>query len=88
LSRTGRRVAVGFDNTLDAHVDRIACVDPDSVGSGRCCRCRVTGRHRDTCYICRLFAKELVLKNFVGIPQDQLLERLLELTLYTEENLR
>jgi hypothetical protein len=22
-------------------------------------------------YICRLFAKELVLKNFVGIPQDQ-----------------
>ena len=32
-------------------------------------------------YICRLFAKELVLKNFVGIPQDQLLERLLELTL-------
>ncbi len=39
-------------------------------------------------YICRLFAKELVLKNFVGIAQDQLLERLLELTLYTEENLR
>src|SRR6266508_1475626 len=39
-------------------------------------------------YICRLFAKELVLKNFVGIPQNQLLERLLELTLYTEENLR
>jgi len=39
-------------------------------------------------YICRLFAKELVLKNFVGIPPDQLLERLLELTLYTEENLR
>jgi hypothetical protein len=39
-------------------------------------------------YICRLFGKELVLRNFVGIPQDQLLERLLELTLYTEENLR
>jgi hypothetical protein len=39
-------------------------------------------------YICRLFAKELVLKNFVGIPPEQLLERLLELTLYTEENLR
>ncbi len=39
-------------------------------------------------YVCRLFAKELVLKNFVGIAQDQLLERLLELTLYTEENLR
>jgi hypothetical protein len=39
-------------------------------------------------YICRLFAKELVLKNFGGIAQDELLERLLELTLYTEENLR
>src|SRR5665213_517580 len=39
-------------------------------------------------YICRLFAKELVLKNFIGIPPDQLLERLLELTLYTEEHLR
>ncbi|MGH8674402.1 MAG: ATP-binding protein [Burkholderiales bacterium] len=39
-------------------------------------------------YICRLFAKELVLKNFIGIAPDQLLERLLELTLYTEENLR
>ena len=39
-------------------------------------------------YNCRLFAKKLVLKNFVSIPQDQLLERLLELTLYTEENLR
>jgi hypothetical protein len=39
-------------------------------------------------YICRLFAKELVLKNFMGIPPDQLLERLLELTLYTEEHLR
>ena len=39
-------------------------------------------------YICRLFAKELVLENFIGSPPDQLLERLLELTLYTEENLR
>lgn len=39
-------------------------------------------------YICRLFAKELVLKNFIGIAPEQLLERLLELTLYTEEHLR
>ena len=39
-------------------------------------------------YVCRLFAKELVLKNFVGVPPEQLLERLLELTLYSEENLR
>ena len=39
-------------------------------------------------YICRLFAKEPVLKNFIGIPQEQLLERLLELALYTAGNLR
>jgi hypothetical protein len=39
-------------------------------------------------YICRLYAKELVLRNFVGVPAEQLLERLIELTLYTEENLR
>ncbi|MDQ2916022.1 MAG: hypothetical protein M3R40_02490 [Pseudomonadota bacterium] len=37
-------------------------------------------------YICRLFAKELVLKNFIGIPKEQLLERLLELTLYRGES--
>lgn len=39
-------------------------------------------------YICRLFAKELVVKNFAGVQPDQLLERLVELTLYTEENLK
>lgn len=39
-------------------------------------------------YICRLFAKELVLKNFAGYPADQLLERMLELTLHTEEHLK
>ncbi len=39
-------------------------------------------------YICRLYAKELVLRNFVGLPPEQLLERLIELTLYTEENLK
>lgn len=39
-------------------------------------------------YITRLYAKELVLKNFPGLPADQLLERLIELSLYTEENLR
>jgi hypothetical protein len=39
-------------------------------------------------YICRLYAKELVLKNFVGAASDELLERLIELTLYSEENLR
>lgn len=39
-------------------------------------------------FIARLFAKELVLKNFPGYSPDQLLERLIELALYTEENLR
>ena len=39
-------------------------------------------------YICRLFAKELVAKNFAGIAPGDLLERLIELSLYTEENLK
>lgn len=39
-------------------------------------------------YICRLFAKELVLNNFMGFDADSLLERMIELTLYTEEHLR
>jgi hypothetical protein len=39
-------------------------------------------------YICRLFAKELVMKNFAGIAPGELLERLIELSLYTEENLK
>lgn len=39
-------------------------------------------------YICRLFAKELVAKNFSGLPPGELLERLIELSLYTEENLK
>jgi len=39
-------------------------------------------------FISRLFAKELVYKNFPGIPPAELLERLIELSLYTEENLK
>jgi hypothetical protein len=39
-------------------------------------------------YICRLFAKELVIRNFPGYSADELVERMLELLLYTEENLR
>jgi hypothetical protein len=39
-------------------------------------------------YIARLFAKELVLRNFPGHSPEQLLERMIELSLYTEENLR
>jgi hypothetical protein len=38
-------------------------------------------------YLIRLYAKELVLRNFVGLPPDQLLERMVELSLRTEENL-
>jgi hypothetical protein len=38
-------------------------------------------------YLVRLYAKELVLHNFVGLPADQLLERMVELSLRTEEYL-
>lgn len=39
-------------------------------------------------YLCRLFAKELVIRNFPGYSADELVERMIELLLYTEENLR
>jgi hypothetical protein len=39
-------------------------------------------------YICRLFAKELVLDNFPGFETRELLERMIELGLYTEEHLK
>jgi hypothetical protein len=39
-------------------------------------------------YIGRLYAKELVQKNFPGAPTAEVLERMIELTLYMEENLR
>jgi hypothetical protein len=39
-------------------------------------------------YLCRLFAKELVLKNFPGLPREELMERMIELSTYTEEHLR
>jgi histidine kinase/DNA gyrase B/HSP90-like ATPase len=38
-------------------------------------------------YLVRLYAKELVLRNFAGLPADQLLERMVELSLRTEEHL-
>jgi hypothetical protein len=38
-------------------------------------------------YLVRLYAKELVLHNFVGLPTEQLLERMVELSLRTEEHL-
>ena len=39
-------------------------------------------------YICRLFSKELVLHNFPGLSPAALLERMVELSVYTEENLK
>jgi hypothetical protein len=38
-------------------------------------------------YLVRLYAKELVLYNFAGLPADHLLERMVELSLRTEEHL-
>lgn len=39
-------------------------------------------------YLVRLYVKELVLKNFVGLPAGDLLERMVELSLYAEEKLK
>ncbi len=39
-------------------------------------------------YICRLYTKELILKNFRGYPAAELLERMVELSIYTEEFLK
>ena len=38
-------------------------------------------------YLVRLYAKELVLHNFAGLPTEHLLERMVELCLRTEEHL-
>jgi hypothetical protein len=39
-------------------------------------------------YICRLYIKELVHNNFPGLPAEHLLERMVELSIYTEEYLK
>jgi hypothetical protein len=39
-------------------------------------------------YLVRLYVKELVLRNFAGVPAEQLLERMVELSLYAEEKLK
>lgn len=39
-------------------------------------------------FLIRLYVKELVLKNFAGVSADQLLERMIELSLYAEEKLK
>ena len=39
-------------------------------------------------YLVRLYVKELVLKNFGGLPVEQVAERMIELSLYVEEKLK
>ncbi|HXR78784.1 MAG TPA: hypothetical protein VN737_22610, partial [Bryobacteraceae bacterium] len=39
-------------------------------------------------YLVRLYVKELVLRNFAGVSSEQLLERMVELSLYAEEKLK
>lgn len=39
-------------------------------------------------YLVRIYVKELVLRNFAGSPPEQLLERMIELSLYAEEKLK
>jgi Histidine kinase-, DNA gyrase B-, and HSP90-like ATPase len=39
-------------------------------------------------YLVRLYVKELVLRNFAGISPEQLLERMIELSLYAEDKLK
>lgn len=39
-------------------------------------------------YLVRLYVKELVLKNFRGLPAEQLMERMIELSHYVEEKLK
>jgi hypothetical protein len=39
-------------------------------------------------YLVRLYVKELVLKNFTGLPAEQLAERMIELSLYVEDKLK
>jgi hypothetical protein len=59
----------------------------------------VNGGHRDFVfatrnratqlrYLMRLYVKELVLRNFAELPPDQLLERMIELSLHAEANLK
>lgn len=39
-------------------------------------------------YLVRLYVKELVLHNFIGLPAEQVAERMVELSLYVEEKLK
>jgi hypothetical protein len=57
-----------------------------TAGIGISCSRRATALQLR--YLVRLYVKELVLKNFAGFPADQLLERMIELSLYAEEKLK
>lgn len=39
-------------------------------------------------YLVRLYVKELVLRNFAGLPAEQFAERMIELSLYVEDKLK
>jgi len=45
-------------------------------------------KNRKIRYICRLYIKELVLANFLELKGEELLERMIEVSLYAEEGLR
>lgn len=45
-------------------------------------------KSRKVRYICRLYIKELVLANFLELDKEELLERMVEVSLYAEEGLR
>jgi len=45
-------------------------------------------KNRKLRYVCRLFCKELLLHNYPGLKEDELLERMIELSMYTEEHLK
>ena len=45
-------------------------------------------QNRKVRYICRLYIKELVLANFLELKREELLERMIEVSLYAEESLR
>jgi hypothetical protein len=67
-----KAIAEFVENSIDAHAKTIIIT-----------RGRDHGEHD-----LRLYVKELVLKNFTGSPADQLLERMIELSLYAEEKLK
>jgi hypothetical protein len=81
-ARLPRPVAVAWRSRLDANRNVIVVNNGhrDFVYASRSKSLKLR-------YLVRLYAKELVMHNFVGLPADQLLERMVELSLRTEEHL-